>query len=115
MLWTLLKVLVFLTLVAALAFGAEFLVNSSDRVALVFLGVEYILSPLVFVIGLGLLLLVMWLILRLAGLLVAILRFINRDETALSRYFDRNRERRGYSALTEGMKQWLSWREMMSP
>ena len=27
----------------------------------------------------------------------------NGDETALSRYLDRNRERKGYTALTEGM------------
>ncbi|MEM7295511.1 MAG: heme biosynthesis HemY N-terminal domain-containing protein, partial [Pseudomonadota bacterium] len=50
-----------------------------------------------------LLVLAVWLTLRLAGLLVAILRFINGDETALSRYFDRNRERKGFNALSEGM------------
>ncbi|MEO1001282.1 MAG: tetratricopeptide repeat protein, partial [Pseudomonadota bacterium] len=37
-----------------------------------------------------------------AGLLVAVLRFLTGDETALKRYFDRNRERRGFEALTEG-------------
>jgi len=103
MLWTLLKVLIFFTLVAALAFGAEFLVKSSDSITLVFLGTEYILSPIVAVLVLALLMLAFWIILRLAGLLVAILRFINGDETALSRYFDRNREHRGFRALTEGM------------
>ena len=45
----------------------------------------------------------MWLFLKLIGLLLAILKFLNGDETAISRYFDRNRERKGYQALAEGM------------
>ena len=36
-------------------------------------------------------------------LLIAILRFLNGDETAVSRFFDRNREARGYQALSDGM------------
>jgi len=44
-----------------------------------------------------------WLIFKLLGLLIAVLKFINGDETAISRYFDRNRERRGFQALSEGM------------
>jgi HemY protein len=40
---------------------------------------------------------------RLAGLIIATLRFINGDETALSRYFDRNRERKGFQALADGL------------
>jgi HemY protein len=45
---------------------------------------------------------------RLAGLapcrlLVAVLRFLNGDETAISRWFDRNRERKGYEALADGL------------
>jgi HemY protein len=48
------------------------------------------------------LLALVWLVLRLVGLLVAVLRFLNGDETAISRYFDRNRERKGYEALADG-------------
>ncbi|MCB2137681.1 MAG: tetratricopeptide repeat protein, partial [Rhodobacteraceae bacterium] len=33
----------------------------------------------------------------------AFLRFLNGDETALSRYFDRNRERKGYQALADAL------------
>ncbi len=44
-----------------------------------------------------------WLLLRLLGLLGAVFRFLNGDETAISRYFDRNRERKGYAALSEGL------------
>lgn len=103
MLWSLLKILFFVALVGVLAFGAEQLIASSDYIRVVLLGTEYTLPPLVAVIALAVLLLGMWLLLKLAGLLVALLRFINGDETALSRYFDRNREKRGYEALSDGM------------
>lgn len=36
-------------------------------------------------------------------MLIATLKFINGDETAISRYFDRNRERKGFQALSEGL------------
>jgi HemY protein len=49
------------------------------------------------------LLISLWLVLKLLGLVIALLRFINGDETALSRYFDRNRERRGFEALSDGL------------
>lgn len=103
MLWNMLKVLIFAALVFALAFGAEFLIDSSDYVVVVLFGYEYTLSPLIVVIALGVLLLGMWLLLKFAGFLVALLRFINGDETALSRYFDRSRERRGFNALSEAV------------
>ena len=103
MLWTLSKVVIFLSLVLAAAFGVEYLIDSSDNVQIVLLGTKYTLSPLMAVLALVLLLFGTWIVFKLAGLLVAVLRFINGDETAMSRYFDRNRERKGYNALTDGM------------
>jgi len=50
-----------------------------------------------------LLVFVVWVLLKLLALLFAVLKFINGDETALSRYFDRNRERKGFDALSEGL------------
>ncbi|MDP5362750.1 MAG: heme biosynthesis protein HemY [Paracoccaceae bacterium] len=47
--------------------------------------------------------LAVWLGLKLLALCVATFKFLNGDETAISRYFDRNRERKGYEALSEGM------------
>ena len=49
------------------------------------------------------LLVTLWLMLKLLGLAIALVKFINGDETALSRYFDRNRERRGFEALSGGL------------
>jgi HemY protein len=45
----------------------------------------------------------LWLLLKLISFLVAVLRFLNGDETAISRFFDRNRERKGYQALSDGL------------
>jgi len=103
MLWSLLKILVFVTIIGLLALGAGDLMESSGGVQLTVGGVEYTLDPLKSVIALGLLVLAAWLVFKLLGLLVATLKFINGDETALSRYFDRNRERRGYQALSESL------------
>jgi HemY protein len=55
------------------------------------------------VIGLIILVGLVWLAFKLIGLAIATFRFLNGDETAISRYFSRNRERKGYEALSEGM------------
>ncbi len=64
---------------------------------------ELTLGPLQAVIAAVLFVLVVWIVLKLLGLLVAVLRFLNGDETAISRYFDRNRERKGFEALADGL------------
>ncbi|SLN24064.1 hypothetical protein PSA7680_00988 [Pseudoruegeria aquimaris] len=103
MLWSLLKILVFVALVAALAYGAGFLMESDEGLRLVVAGTEFTLGPLQAVIAMIILFGLVWLAMKLAGLLVAVLRFLTGDETALSRYFDRSRERRGYQALSDAM------------
>ena len=65
--------------------------------------VEFNLEPLQAVIAAIVLVIAVWVLIRLVGLLVASIRFINGDETAISRYFDRNRERKGFQALSEGL------------
>lgn len=103
MVWSLVKVLFFVTIVAALALGAGVLLDTGGGMRLAVGGWEFTLGPLQAVIVALLLVALIWLVMRLVGLLVAVLRFVTGDETALTRYFDRNRERRGYQALTEGM------------
>lgn len=97
------KVALFLVLVAAVALGAAHLSDSGEGVRVIVLGTEYSFGPLQAAIGLVVVLAVLWLVMKLVGLLIAFLRFLNGDETAVSRYFDRNRERKGYRALAEGM------------
>lgn len=103
MLWSLLKILVFVAIVALLALGAGFLMETRGGVQLTVAGTEYTLGPLQSVIGFAVLVIAVWLFFKLLTLLIATLKFLNGDETALSRYFDRGRERRGYQALSEGL------------
>jgi len=104
MLWSLLKILIFVALVAALALGAGYLMESGGPdLRIAFGPVEFTLGPLQAVIAALVLVVLVWLVLKLAGLVVAALKFLNGDETALTRYFHRNRERRGYDALAQGM------------
>lgn len=103
MLWSLLKILVFVLLVAAATIGIGILQESDGALRVVFAGYEMTLGPLQAIIVGVLLLVALWLLLKLAGFLVAVIRFVTGDETAISRYFSRNRERRGYKALAEGM------------
>ncbi|KMK65271.1 heme biosynthesis protein HemY [Puniceibacterium sp. IMCC21224] len=103
MLWSLIKIVIFVALVAALTLGAGYLMESSGGIQITAAGMEFNLGPLQSVIAALVLLLVVWLFFKLFALLIAVLKFLNGDETALSRYFDRNRERKGYQALAEGI------------
>ncbi|MBL9051843.1 MAG: heme biosynthesis protein HemY [Tabrizicola sp.] len=103
MLWSLTKVVFFVALIAALALAAGLLAESGSAMQIVVAGWEFTIGPVQAVV-LGLLVLILvWLLLKILGFLGAIVRFLNGDETAISRYFDRNREQRGYRALSEGM------------
>lgn len=103
MIWSLFKIIAFVAFVAALTVGAAYVIETGTDVRLAFGSREFTLSPLAGIIGVALLLLGIWIALRLFGLMVAVFRFFNGDETAISRYFDRSRERRGYEALADGM------------
>lgn len=103
MIWSMLKVFLFIILIAALAYGAGVLLDTGGGIQITVAGWELTLGPLQAVILALLLVVALWIVLKLVGLIVAVLRFLNGDETAISRYFDRNRERKGYQALTEGL------------
>lgn len=104
MLWSLLKILFFVVLVAALTYGAGLLMENGPGITIAVSGMtELNLGPLQAVIAALLGLGILWLVFRLAGLLVATIRFLNGDETAITRYFNRSRERKGYQALADGM------------
>ena len=103
MLWSLIKILSFVAMVMLISFGAGRLMEAKGGVTIQYSGVELSFGALqaaLLVLGL---LISLWLLLKLLGLVIALLRFINGDETALSRYFDRNRERRGFEALSDGL------------
>src|SRR5210317_2235693 len=103
MLWSLIKIVFFVVAVAALALGAGYLLESEGGVQVTVMGSEYTFGPLQSVIAAIVLVIAVWIFLKLLSLLVATLHFLNGDETALTRYFDRSRERKGFNALSEGL------------
>ncbi len=103
MLWSLTKVVLFVAAIAALALGVGLLSETGGAMRVIVAGWEFSIGPVQAVVLALILLITVWLALKLLGLVGAVIRFLNGDETAISRYFDRNRERRGYRALSEGM------------
>lgn len=103
MLWSLTRVIVFIAAIAALALGAVWLAEVGGTMRITVAGWEFTIGPVQGVVLALLALIVAWLIFRIAGLLNATFHFLNGDETAISRYFNRNRERKGYRALSEAM------------
>lgn len=103
MLWSLTKVVLFVVIIGTLALGAAFLSETGEVLRLTVAGWEFTIGPVQAVVLGVILFLVVWLALKLLGFIAATFRFLNGDETAISRYFDRNRERKGYKALSEGM------------
>jgi HemY protein len=103
MLWSLTKVLVFIAIVAGLTLGAGTLVDTGGGIRIALGGWEFTLGPLQAVLAALVLVGAIWLLMMIVGLLFATLRFLTGDETAISRYFDRSRERRGFNALSEAL------------
>ena len=103
MIWSFVKIAIFLALAAALAFGATYIMDTGGEVRLAFGGRELSLSPLMFTVIIIAAFIAMLIILKVVGLLIAVLKFVNGDETAVSRYFDRNREQKGFEALSDSM------------
>jgi HemY protein len=103
MVWSLVKIVLFVVIVAAATLGAGRLLEIEGVVRLAVAGWEFTLGPVQAIIAVLVALAVLWLLMKATGLLMAILRFLNGDETAVSRFFDRNREARGYQALADGL------------
>lgn len=103
LLLSVIKIVLFVAVIALATLGAGFLLESEGGIQVTVAGTEFTLGPLQSVIALVLFVVAVWLAFKLLGLLIATLRFLNGDETAISRYFDRNRERKGLDALSEGM------------
>lgn len=103
MIWSFVKIAVFVALVAGLTLGAGYLMETGGGLRLSVANWEFTLGPVQAIVVAIVLVVAVWLFLAIVGFLFALLRFLNGDETAVSRYFDRNRERKGYQALADGM------------
>ncbi|SMX41125.1 heme biosynthesis protein HemY [Octadecabacter ascidiaceicola] len=103
MILSLLKILAFVAVIMAATFGATLLMDMDGSATIDIGGKAASFSVIEMVIGLIILVALVWLLFKLIGLAVAAFKFLNGDETAISRYFSRNRERKGFEALSEGM------------
>ena len=103
MITSLFRIFIFVALIAAITFGAGFLMDGGGKMLLQFGGYELELSPLQALLGILLIIFLIWALFWIAGIAVAIFKFFNGDETAVSRYLNANRIEKGYRALTEGM------------
>lgn len=103
MLWSLGRVLVFVLAIAAATWAVAALIESGQKIRIAAFGWEVTLGPVMSVAGAVVLAVAIWLSLRFIGGIIAVVRFLAGDETALSRYFDRARERRGQAALAEAL------------
>ena len=114
MIWSLFKIILFVAAIAGAVLGAGLITETSGGVRIAVGTIEFNLGPLQSVLALIVFVLAVWLLLKLVHLLVAVVRFLNGDETAIGRYFDRNRERKGYAALAEGMMALASGEERVA-
>ena len=103
MLWSLVKIIFFIALITVLTLAAGALIEASGGLQVTFSGFEFTLAPLQAAILTMILLVLVWLTLKILSFMMAVLRFLNGDDTAVSRYFNRNRERKGFQALSEGL------------
>lgn len=103
MLWSLIKILAFIVVVTAATFGSISLLETEGSATFDFGGEEATFSAIQMVVALVVLVALVWLAIKAIGLAIATFKFLNGDETAISRYFSRNRERKGFEALSEGM------------
>ena len=103
MLLSLVRIIFFFTIIVVLSFVASHLIESGSEVKLSFNGEEYRFTAIVGLIGLVSLIIAAWLASKIFGFFIAVFKFFNGSETAISRYFIRNRERKGFESLADGM------------
>lgn len=103
MLGSAIRIAIFILLVAGGILLINVLMETPGSITIAFGGYEVVFTPLAFFGLLIALFLLTWGAIKLVGLLIATIRFIAGDETALGRYFDRSRERRGLEALSMGI------------
>lgn len=103
MLGSIVRSLIFVALIGAAIWGVSALLRMEGGITVTVGETELYLTPIAGAVGILLAVVGIWFGVKLLGLLLAVLRFLTGDETALSRYFERGRMRRGLEALSRGM------------
>lgn len=103
MIWLLVRAAVFVALLLGLATGIGHLLDTPGSIDITWAGRSWSFGPLDFLALFLVAVLALWLIWKAVGLLLAAIRFLTGDETAISRFFGRSRTRRGLDALIQGL------------
>ena len=103
MLWSALKIIIFLAVVTVLGLVATAVMEAETPVRVEISGYAISVQPFFVVIGVVLLVPSIWILFTLFGFLRAVFNFLIGDETALSRYINRRTERQGFEALADSM------------
>jgi len=103
LIWSALKIILFVAAVAGLTWGAGVLAEVGGGIRINIGYWEFNLGVLQAVLAFIALVFIVWGVVKIIGLIGALIRFANGDETAISRYFDRRSQTKGYEALSEGL------------
>lgn len=103
MLISVIRVALFLSAVVAAIWGIHLLIQTPGGITITLAEREFFFTPIAFAALMLAGFVALWLTLRITDFVLAVLRFIAGDETAISRYFDRSRERRGLEAMARGI------------
>lgn len=103
MLGSILRYSIFIALVAAVTWGLYLVLETPGEIIVNVADQEIRLTPFAGLVGLLLAFLGLFILLKLAGFLLACARFIGGDDSALTRFFHMNREKKGFDALSRAI------------
>lgn len=103
MIWSLIKIIFFVAAIAVASLAAAYVAEIGSDILLQIGNYEVSISPLILAVLVVLVFPSFWLLFFSLGLIKATINFFLGDENALTRYFNRNREQRGFEALADGL------------
>ena len=103
MIKSIINIIIFISIVSVFSFAVTQFAKTNDEFQIILSNIEITFSPIAVIIAAVVGLIVIWLVFKICNFLIATYRFLNGDETAISRYFDRSREKKGFQALSDGM------------
>ena len=103
MIGSLTKIILFIIIIATVSIAAGAIIDAGGVITMQFASYEVSLTPIQGIIGIILCLSILLTAKWIFGIIVAIFKFFNGDETAITRYFNKNKEERGYKALADSM------------
>ena len=103
MIKSIINIIIFISIVSVFSFAVTQFAKTNDEFQIILSNIEITFSPIAVIIAAVVGLIIIWLVFKICNFSIATYRFLNGDETAISRYFDRSREKKGFQALSDGM------------